>query len=221
MYVCIYEKMSRKKLTFLSMKIQRNLKNGNSKMRNRSDDRDGAISMTRQEARKGESQLKSEPRRGGGFAPSSREGVVLLRAAPAPDEFLTVAASGGQPRNAREFPGYAGTRVCIIIKRVRGRGRRRLWIEVWRQNNQISGRFNGESFPTGMKISSKETLASRFIVPTPPPPRLFDDSFSFSKDSCFPFEFPPDLNESKIKSRDEEGISRKFGRNVNFWQVFS
>lgn len=33
-------------------------------MRNRSDDRDGAISMTRQEARKGESQLKSEPRRG-------------------------------------------------------------------------------------------------------------------------------------------------------------
>lgn len=191
MYVCIYEKMSRKKLTFLSMKIQRNLKNGNSKMRNRSDDRDGAISMTRQEARKGESQLKSEPRRGGGFAPSSREGVVLLRAAPAPDEFLTVAASGGQPRNAREFPGYAGTRVCIIIKRVRGRGRRRLWIEVWRQNNQISGRFNGESFPTGMKISSKETLASRFIVPTPPPRDCSTTAFPSPRIPVSRSNFPP------------------------------
>lgn len=162
-------------------------------MRNRSDDRDGAISMTRQEARKGESQLKSEPRRGGegGFAPSSREGVVLLRAAPAPDEFLTVAASGGQPRNAREFPGYAGTRVCIIIKRVRGRGRRRLWIEVWRQNNQISGRFNGESFPTGMKISSKETLASRFIVPTPPPPAIVRRQLFLLQGFLFPVRISP------------------------------
>lgn len=88
-------------------------------------------------------------------------------AAPAQDEFLTVAASGGQARNAREFPGYAGNKsVCIIIKRVRGRGGA-FESKYGARIIKLAHVLTGKAFQP-MKISFERNVASRFIVSSPP-----------------------------------------------------